>query len=57
MSCILSYCADCIHLWEYNGDGPHCDAFKNKEIPKEIFWRKDRKIKDCSDGIGFESKD
>lgn len=56
MSCFFSNCADCKHYIPCGGDGPKCEAFKDEQIPKEIFFSK-RIVLDCNNGIGFESKD
>jgi len=54
MSCLFSYCLNnCKHFHEKK-DGIHCDAFPEKEIPKDILWRTEEYVAECNDGIKYE---
>ena len=52
----LSWCDDCKHKTGKIGFMPTCDAFPDG-IPYEFDNYRDKELKTCNNGIGYEKKE
>ena len=52
----LSWCDDCKHKTGKIGFMPTCDAFPDG-IPYEFDTYRDKELKTCNNGIGYEKKE